>query len=97
MRALLASTEPAAAEAFELFAFQAAKQAAALATTLGGIDRIVFTGGIGEHSPEVRAVIAERLRWLGAELDPAANAAGAGPISVAGSPVLLECRPAREE
>ena len=97
VRALLASDAPAAAEALELFAFQAARQTAALATMLGGLDRIVFTGGIGEHSPEVRAMIVERLHGLGAELDPAANSAGGTMISAAGSTVRIEYRPTREE
>ena len=46
-----------------------------LAAALGGLDAFVFTAGIGENSPAMRARIAERLAWLGAELDPAANAA----------------------
>jgi acetate kinase len=94
---LLGSDEPAAAEALDLFAFQAARQVAALAATLGGIDRVIFTGGIGEHAPVVRKMIVDRLAWLGAELDGEANAAGATIISTAGSAVLLERRPAEEE
>ncbi len=48
-----------------------------LAAALGGLDAFVFTAGIGENSAAIRARIAERLAWLGAELDPAANEAGA--------------------
>jgi acetate kinase len=94
---LLGSDDPAAAEAIDLFAFQAARHVAALAATLGGVDRIIFTGGIGEHAPAVRGMIARRLEWLGAELDGEANAAGATIISTAGSSILLERRPAEEE
>ena len=48
-----------------------------LAAALGGLDGFVFTAGVGENSPGIRARIAERLAWLGAELDPAANERGA--------------------
>src|SRR5262249_28364759 len=47
-----------------------------LAAALGGLDAFVFTAGIGENSPTIRARIAERLAWLGVVFDPAANAAG---------------------
>jgi acetate kinase len=94
---LLASDAPEAAEALDLFAFQAARHAAALAATLGGADRIIFTGGIGEHAPGVRRMIVGRLGWLGAELDEQANNAGAAIISTGASSILLERRPAEEE
>lgn len=76
MRTLLASGDPAAAEAVELFCYRAGREAAALAGSLGGLDGLVFTAGIGEHSAEVRAMICQRLAWLGVELDDAANAVG---------------------
>ena len=94
---LLASDAPAAAEALDLFTFQVARQTAALAATLGGLDRFIFTGGIGEHAPTVRRAIAERLRWLGAELDEQANTADATIISTSASSILLERRPTQEE
>jgi len=81
--ALLASDRPEAREALDLFAFRVARETAAMAATLGGIDRFVFTGGIGEHGGPVRAMIGARLGWLGAEIDAQANAAGAGTISTA--------------
>jgi acetate kinase len=74
-----------------------ARLTAALAATLGGIDRFVFTGGIGEHSPEVRRMIVERLNWLGAELDELANAKGATRISSGRSSLVLELRRTNEE
>ena len=94
---LLASDAPAAAEALDLFAFQVARQTAALAATLGGLDRFIFTGGIGEHAPTVRSMIAKRLRWLGAELDERVNTSGATVISTGGSSILLERRSTQEE
>ncbi|MCP1833068.1 acetate kinase [Bradyrhizobium sp. USDA 4532] len=75
MRVLLASQEPAAKEAVDLFTFRIAQQVAAMAGTLGGLECLVFTGGIGEHAGEVRSQVCERLRWLGVQLDPSANAA----------------------
>lgn len=94
---LLASDAPEAAEALDLFAFQAARHIAALAATLGGVDRIIFTGGIGEHAPAVRRAIVERLEWLGAELDEQANASGAITLSARASAILLERRSTQEE
>lgn len=94
---LLRSDSPAAAEALDLFAFQVARQVAALAATLGGVDRIVFTGGIGEHAPAVRKMIVGRLDWLGAELDYEANETGSTVISAMSSPILLERRSTEEE
>ena len=76
MRALLASPEAAAGEAVELFIYDAVKQIAALAGALGGLDGVVFTAGIGENSPMVRARIAEGLAWLGLELDETLNLRG---------------------
>jgi acetate kinase len=98
MQALLASPSPAAAEAVELFVYRAAREAGALASVLGGLDGLVFTGGIGEHSAEVRRRICERLAWLGLELDPAANAAGGERrISAASSAVRAWVIPTDEE
>jgi acetate kinase len=68
-----------------------------LAAALGGIDAFVFTAGVGENSAPIRARIAEGLAWLGAELDPAANDAGAALISTATSRVALHVVPTDEE
>jgi len=70
-----------AAEAVELFAYQAKKQIGALTAVLGGLDTLVFTGGIGEHAPAVRTDICAGLGHLGIELDSIRNAANAGIIS----------------
>jgi acetate kinase len=88
-RELAASTRPEAREALELFAFRIAGEAARLATTLGGLDCLVFTAGIGEHQPQVRAAVCERLGWLGIKLDGPANATNASVISSAASRVTV--------
>ncbi|HJU18800.1 MAG TPA: acetate/propionate family kinase [Stellaceae bacterium] len=76
MRALLASPDPRAAEAVDLFVFRILREIGALAAVLGGLDGLVFTAGIGEHAVPVRARICAGAAWLGVALDPAANAAG---------------------
>ena len=96
-RELQASHRPEAREALELFAFRIAGEAARLATTLGGLDSLVFTAGIGEHQPEVRSAVCERLAWLGVELDPQSNAGNARVISSARSQVTVLVLPTDEE
>jgi len=88
-RELAASTRPEAREALDLFAFRIAGEAARLATTLGGLDCLLFTAGIGEHQPQVRAAVCARLAWIGVELDDQANAANATIISAASSRVTV--------
>ena len=73
MRELLADPSPAAAEAVDLFCHTVAKEVGSAAVALGGLGAVVFTGGIGEHSPEVRRRVCAQLNWLGVDLDPAAN------------------------
>lgn len=94
---LIASDAPTAKEALDLFAFQVARQTAALAATLGGLDRFVFTGGIGENAYAVRQMVVERLGLFGAKLESAANAAGETIISSGDSHILIERRPTQEE
>src|SRR3546814_973092 len=77
-------------EALEIFAFRVAREAAALATTIGGIDALVFTGGIGEHQPDMRARICARLTWLGITCDADANKAGAFNIASSGADVAVQ-------
>lgn len=76
MRALLASPESRARDAIDLFVFRIVREIGGLAASLGGLDALVFTAGIGEHAPEIRALVASRLGWLGAVLDEPANARG---------------------
>ena len=99
MRELLAarSTDARAALAVEMFCYQAAKAVAALATALGGLDSLVFTGGIGEHAPPVREGISARLAHLGVGLDPSRNAASAAIISADESSCTVRVLPADEE
>ncbi len=97
MRDLEASKAPGAKLAIEYFVYRIARETGALAAAMGGIDGLVFTAGIGEHSAPVRAAVAERLGWLGAELDPDANAAHAQVISTAGSRLKVMVVPTDEE
>lgn len=81
MRSLLASPEPHAAEAVQLFTYRIAREAGALTSVLGGLDGLVFTAGIGEHAAPVRAAVCGRLAWLGIEIDAEANARHAPLVS----------------
>jgi acetate kinase len=96
-RVLVESDAPAADEALDIFAFRVAREAAALAATLGGIDALVFTGGIGEHQPEIRARICARLRWLGVTIDAQLNSANAPDIALSGARVAVLIISADEE
>ena len=96
-RVLLESRAPEAAEAIALFTLRIAGEAARLATSMGGLDRLVFTAGIGENQPAVRRAVCEHLSWLGVTLDPAANDANARLISAPGSRVAVMVIPTDEE
>jgi acetate kinase len=85
MRTLLASAEPAAKEAVDLFVYRIGRELGSLAAALGGLDALVFTGGIGEHAAEIRARVCRDAAWLGITLDDKANAAGSPRISASGS------------
>jgi acetate kinase len=85
MRELLASDDARAGDAIDLFVFRIVREIGALAASMGGLDGLVFTAGIGERSAEIRRRVCERLAWLGAALDGAANAAGGGHVSTAAS------------
>jgi acetate kinase len=98
MQALLASPGAQAREAVELFVYRAAREAGGLVSVLGGLDGIVFAGGIGEHSAEIRARICARLAWLGVAIDAEANArVREGRISADGSRVRAWVVPTDEE
>lgn len=97
MRVLAGSEDARAREAVDLFAFRVARETAALASTLAGLDALVFTGGIGEHDASVRAEICRRLEWLGLACDPARNARGDTRIDAAGSRVAVLVVPTDEE
>ncbi len=97
MRDLLASDRPEARLAIDYFVYRAALAAGSLAAAMGGLDAFVFTAGIGENAPEIRARISARLNWLGGELDSKANDRGGPLISTAGSRVALYVLPTDEE
>ena len=87
MRTLEDSNAPNAKEAIDLFVHAIKRQLGTLTATLGGLDGIVFTAGIGENSALVRERVCRDASWLGIELDEAANIEGAGRISTATSAV----------
>jgi len=97
MRDLEASAEPRAQFAIAYFVYRIGLYTGMLAAALGGLDGFVFTAGIGENSASLRARVAERLAWLGATIDPAANAAGGPLISRADSRIPLYVVPTDEE
>ena len=99
MRILLEreASDPAAARAVGLFCYQARKHLGALVAVLGGLDAVVFTGGIGEHAAEVRRRICEGFGYLGLGLDAAANSADAAVISSPGSRVTVRVMKTNEE
>ena len=76
MRTLLASADPRAAEAVDLYVYRIGRELGSLAAALGGLDALVFTAGIGENSAAIRARVCRDAAWLGVELDEAANEAG---------------------
>lgn len=97
MRTLLASEAEEARFAIEHYCYAAARHAGSLIAALGGLDGIVFTGGVGEHAAPVRAGICDRLVWLGVEIDPKRNAAHAPCLSPEGARVPVWIVPADEE
>jgi acetate kinase len=97
MRDLLGRSEPEARLAVDYFIYCAAKEIAALAAVLGGIDGLVFTAGIGENSAEIRNRICEACKWLGVELDAEANANRGPRISTPQSKVSAWVIPTNEE
>jgi acetate kinase len=97
VRELEASTDPRAGFSIDYFVHRVGLYAGMLAAALGGIDAFVFTAGIGENSASVRARIGDRIAWLGARLDAAANEAGKPLISTPDSRVPVYVVPTDEE
>lgn len=97
MRVLLDSGEPSARLATGYFVYRAAKEIGAMAAALGGVDALVFTGGIGENSALIRARLGAASAWLGLDLDPEANVRGGPCIARAGSRVSAWVIPTDEE
>lgn len=97
MRALRASPAPEAAEAIALYVYRIVREIGSLAAALGGLDGLVFTGGIGENDAATRAEVAAGCGWLGLTLDEARNGQGAGRISAADSRIAAWVVPTDEE
>ncbi|HEX5049370.1 MAG TPA: acetate/propionate family kinase [Gammaproteobacteria bacterium] len=97
MRDLLASQEAGAKLAVDYFVYRAAQEIGAFAAVLGGVDGLVFTAGIGEHSAEIRKRICEASAWLGVELDAAANAKHGPKITTGAARVSAWVVPTNEE
>ncbi len=89
--------DPAAAQAVEMFCYQVRKQIGALTTVLGGLDTLVFTGGIGERAAPVRWEVCASLAYLGIQLDPQRNAAHADLISLDHSLCTVRVIPTNED
>jgi acetate kinase len=97
MRTLLASDEPRARLAVDLYLYRIRREMGSLAAALGGIDAVVFTAGIGENSAEIRRRVCEDARWLGVELDSQANANGGPRIGSALARTSAWAIPTNEE
>lgn len=97
MRTLEASDDPAAREAVDYFVFRIQRELGAMAAAMGGIDALVFCGGIGENSRLIRARVCERTEWMGIELDHARNADNAQVISTDLSRTTVMVIPTDEE
>ena len=97
MRDLEASSDPRAAEAIDYFTFRIRRELGALAVSLGGLDGVVFCGGIGENSAMIRARVCEGLDWIGISCDADRNAANVRVISPEGSTVRVMAIPTNEE
>ncbi len=96
-RDLLDNPDPRARQAIAVFVAGIVRQIGAVAAATGGLDALVFTGGIGTHQPAIRAAVVERLGWLGLALDAEANAAGHPLIGSAAGRVPILCLPTDEE
>src|SRR5262249_41184255 len=97
VRELQDSKDPRAVFALDYFAYRAGMYVGMLAAAMNGIDAFVFTAGIGENSPTMRARIAARLAWLGVELDANANSKGSTLVSKKDSRIPVYVIPTNEE
>jgi acetate kinase len=97
MRDLLASDDPHAKQAVELFVYRIVRELGSLAAAAGGLDALVFTGGIGENAAEIRERVCWRSAWLGIRLDPDANRSGRPKISTRDSDVAVWVIPTDED
>ena len=97
MQTLLESQDTKAKEAIDYFCYRISRELGSLASALGGLDAVVFTGGIGEHAPGVREKICRESGWLGIELNSEANQKNDNLVSTRESPVSVWMIPTDEE
>jgi acetate kinase len=97
MRTLLASSEPRARLAVDLFIYRIGRELGSLAAALGGLDALIFTGGIGERASLIRQRVCQDAGWLGVELDAPANDADKSRISTNSSRASAWVIPTNEE
>jgi acetate kinase len=97
MKTLLESAEPKSKLAIDLYCYRIARELGSLAAALGGLDALVFTGGVGENAAAIRARVCADAAWLGLQLDDDANRRGGPSISTAGSSVAAWIVPTDEE
>jgi acetate kinase len=97
MRTLLDSPQPRAQFAVDLFVYRVGRELGSLAAAIGGVDALVFTGGIGENAAVIRERVCRNSKWLGLELDATANSIGGPRISTESSPVSIWTIPTNEE
>jgi acetate kinase len=97
MQELLASDSPHAVEAIDLFVYRIGRELGSLVAALGGLDVLIFTGGIGERAAPIRAQVCQDAQWLGVRLDMAANRAGGPKISADDSAVQVWVIPTNED
>ena len=97
MHELLASDSPYAAEAIDLFVYRIRRELGSLVAVLGGLDVLVFTGGIGEHAVPIRARICQDAQWLGVRLNEEANRTDGPKISAEDSAVAVWVIPTDED
>lgn len=97
MKTLLASDGPREKLAVEMFSYGVRKAIGSLAAALGGLDLLVFTGGIGEHAAEIRRAACDELQFLGVEIDPERNRGGDGIVSTDGSRCAVRVVPTDED
>lgn len=96
-RDLIASVAPEARQALDFLTFRIAREIAALATALGGLDGVLFTGGVGEHQPQIRDAVCGHLAWLGVAVNDAANSQNSTRIDASGSQIPIFIVPTDEE
>ncbi|MFK7791493.1 MAG: acetate/propionate family kinase [Devosiaceae bacterium] len=97
MRELLASDDRHAKEAINYFVFRIRRELGGMTAVLGGLDALVFTGGIGENAAPIRKRVCDGFNWLGLTIDDAANATNARDVSATGSTVRILIVPTDEE